>query len=764
LIVAHLSELHLGFRAYERAERGRNVREKDVAVAFARAVEGVVELGPDLVVIAGDVFDRADPSPAALLALTRGVWSLRSRLPEAPVVLVAGARDTPLLPGDAGALSVMEAVPGVHTASRAARSLDVEELDLHLCLLPYRAGVREPWPELRPDPERRWNVLVGFGTVAEGGVGLRLRREGWDYVALGGEHRQREVAPGVAYAGSIERVGSRPWREAAEEKGFVHVCLGEARSTFHPIPIRPVVALAPVRMPPAGPEGLAGRVREVTDEIPAGIEKKIVHLQLRDARPSDLLALRGDLLVGLRRRALHLQLGTAEPWLPALGLDPDDEGGRARPGGVAVRLPDRVERTDPILGEVDVELPPGLIAVTSVTPGLARRMVDVVAAASEEGVAWLDPRRMGLARTLERVEATLARSVGAEAEGTDGDLGVGGALRAEASGDDPGVARIERELRELRADHAEVVGEVEVATMEWLRERQDAETNLHAYRDRARELRAHLSEVEREGEASHCPTCGRELDDRYAEVRRELEEGWEAVVQDGQWWRRRREQLDLKPPRLQELESRALRLLAALEACGEKLEVARVRADARARGEDRPTPADAEGEAGSSARTDVTSAEIEARRRVRREVLERASDFVCRITGSRVLAVVWTEEGPVLEGPLETVPPEGDPDHVAGEVALRLAGAVSSTTRSPVGGDLLLPEDLVEGLRDDDRLHLLDLLMDVREKLHRVIVPLRPESAERRPEAIDRVLEVRESTRGAVTRWLPAGRARIVLA
>ena len=45
----------------------------------------------------------------------------------------------------------------------------------------------------------------------------------WDYVALGGEHRRRQVAPNLQYPGSLERVALDPWDEAADEKGFLTV-------------------------------------------------------------------------------------------------------------------------------------------------------------------------------------------------------------------------------------------------------------------------------------------------------------------------------------------------------------------------------------------------------------------------------------------------------------------------------------------------------------------------------------------------------------
>ena len=57
----------------------------------------------------------------------------------------------------------------------------------------------------------------------------------------------------------------------------------------------------------------------------------------------------------------------------------------------------------------------------------------------------------------------------------------------------------EQELITSRGDVTEVDGDLEVATMDWHRERQDAETTLHAYRDRARELRTRIRRMESAG-------------------------------------------------------------------------------------------------------------------------------------------------------------------------------------------------------------------------------------------------------------------------
>ena len=237
MIVAHLSDLHLGFRAYGRVERGVDVRERDVTAAFDRAIQEVVRLGPHVVVVAGDVFDRPDPPAGALVALARGLELLRSSLPATPVLMVAGPRDTPRRPGDPGALAVLDTFPNVEAAASLPRSILLERLKLHAALVPYRATVREPIAVPEPDPRVRWNLLVVHARPGHvDGPVVFVDPADWDYVALGGEHRRRSLGARVQYSGSLERVDLDPWDEAADEKGFLTVDLQTGETTFIPSP------------------------------------------------------------------------------------------------------------------------------------------------------------------------------------------------------------------------------------------------------------------------------------------------------------------------------------------------------------------------------------------------------------------------------------------------------------------------------------------------------------------------------------------------
>ncbi len=336
MILAHLADLHLGFRAYERSEGGRNVRESDASDAFLRAIEEVIRLRPDVVLIAGDVFDRPDPPPAALVTLTRGLEAVRDALPGTPVLIAAGPRDTPIRLVDSGVMAALDTLPGVSAAGGRARALRVGPINA--VLLPQRAVLASSDETPAPDPEARWNVLL---THACRGVGLgerdgvrrgardsdengapvagmsgpgplaRVDPAGWDYVALGGEHVQRSLLPHVRWAGSLERVGWRPWDEALEEKGFLSYDLESRSARFHAVPARAVVSLAPIRVPPGEPDRVRLRVREVTDEVPGGIDGKIVLVRIQGAEPSDLSGLE-RIVPALRERALHLSVALEE--------------------------------------------------------------------------------------------------------------------------------------------------------------------------------------------------------------------------------------------------------------------------------------------------------------------------------------------------------------------------------------------------------------------------------------------------------------------
>src|SRR5690606_23067298 len=118
------------------------------------------------------------------------------------------------------------------------------------------------------------------------------------------------------------------------------------------------------------------------------------------------------------------------------------------------------------------------------------------------------------------------------------------------------LERYAEELEALRAEHRQAHGELDERKTAWLRDRQDAETKLQSFRDRASELLQQVRQIREAGAAGQCPTCGRPLGDDFARMLEELEDQWRDVVQDGKWWKSRREQLEGRPAEVGALEAR----------------------------------------------------------------------------------------------------------------------------------------------------------------------------------------------------------------
>jgi len=817
MILAHLSDLHLGFRAYGRVERGADVRERDVAAAFERASQELVKAAPDVVVIAGDIFDRPDPPAGAVVALARGLEVMRAALPDTPVLLVAGPRDTPRRQGDPGALAAFDTFPNVEAATGLMRSILIDRLQLHACLVPYRALTRHPPSVPEPDPRMKWNLLVLHAGEDVRGRGVHVDPAEWSYVALGGEHRRRKVAERARYAGSLERVALDPWAEAADEKGFLVVDLQSGRTEFHTIPGRPVVALAPVKVGHNDPERLLRRVREVTAEVPGGIAGKIVRLRLEGAAPADLLALQGKPLRELRSAALHLAVEAgrelwvpADVWLPleaprllreavATELERDGLLGPETEAALEANIPDdslplgaphgAIEALDGEvsgLGRISTSIPLGITAFIG-GGGRARRAIEellVRVGRVDSGHAvhalWagVEPETLegsfrqateavaesrGLAvvrAALDGLGATVAEAVVADREAEEPHERGRGAIRVDPEQVAAEFRAAERELAEVRGDVAEIDGDLEVATMDWLRERQDAETTLQAYRDRARELRSRIRRMEAAGPEAPCPTCGRVLASHHENVLTRLKDQWESVVQDGSWWRSRWEQLELKPSALQDLEGRSLRLHAALEAGSERVELLR----ARLRELDEREPHRALPSDGPEGAVVAALRRVHQARMIRAGdmLLERASRFVCRISGGRILAITREDDRIRLQGSEGVLSPMSEEDVAAGKVAVRMAAASLVSGRGRVIASLPVEEPF-DRLDEEARIRTVALMRSLLREIPRFVLFTRGDVVDARPELFDYVLEIREegAAAGAVLRPTEAGPGRI---
>jgi len=325
----HCADTHLGYRAYGRlvpegeADAGLNQREVDIYAAWDRLVAAALAERPDVVIHAGDLFDRVRPSNRALDRALEGLYRLSAA--GLPVVVVAGNHETPRLRETGHVFRLLRRIPGVY-AFYGGRPETVALGELLLTAVPHAAVAGGTWKAARPDPAHALNVLVTHAGVEGVKVfseelnqatlpGSALRPE-WNYVALGHYHAFTRVEGHAYYAGSTERFG---FGEARETKGYAMVELapGESpRVERRELPCREFTTLRcdvreALRTAPDGGSGGgadAPPVEQATLDGFAATKPAGDMAAAADGAPMADTAERFDLT-----GALHAQLAAAEP-------------------------------------------------------------------------------------------------------------------------------------------------------------------------------------------------------------------------------------------------------------------------------------------------------------------------------------------------------------------------------------------------------------------------------------------------------------------
>jgi DNA repair protein SbcD/Mre11 len=333
--IAHLADLHLGFRQYQRvSSSGNNQREADVALTVRRAIDAVIVAAPDLVLIAGDVFHQVRPSNPMILYALRELTRLKNAMGQTPIVMIAGNHDLPRAAETGCILGLFRSI-GITVIEHAPERLRFPALDLAVFAIPDQLG--QPLPALTTDPDARWNVLLLHGEVAgvlpdrammvdrtPSEVTINeLKRAEWDYVALGHYHVHRQVADTAWYAGSLDYVSSNAWGELAEQrqhnvpgKGFVVHDLATRAHTFVQVRTdRRFIDLEPIDAHELGPDAVDALIADRIQQLPGGLDDAVVRLVVREiprhvARDLDHKAIRD-----YKKRALHFQLDTRKPEL-----------------------------------------------------------------------------------------------------------------------------------------------------------------------------------------------------------------------------------------------------------------------------------------------------------------------------------------------------------------------------------------------------------------------------------------------------------------
>lgn len=313
--LVHLADTHLGFRQFARcAPNGVNQREIDVERTFTATIDKIIALAPDLVILGGDIFHVVRPSNHAVVNAFQEFERLAKALPANRIVMVAGNHDAPKTADTGGILGLFASL-GIHVVDKGAARIDFDDLGLHVLAVPDVPGLVRP--ALTPSATARYNVMVLHGEVQgmlSGALTDRMATEipaddlhapDWNYIGLGHWHVYRELAPNMAYSGSIDYTSSNPWGEMAEEhargvsgKGFVERDLDTGAQTFHALPAsRPYLELPTFSAQGMTSTDIDAALRLAVETTEGGIEGKVVRVVITE--------MARDLVRGMDQRALR---------------------------------------------------------------------------------------------------------------------------------------------------------------------------------------------------------------------------------------------------------------------------------------------------------------------------------------------------------------------------------------------------------------------------------------------------------------------------
>ena len=364
--LVHLADIHLGFRQYLRqTPTGINQREADVGVSLRNVINKVIELKPDVVLLAGDIFHAVRPSNPAILYAYRQFAHLRLMLPNAHLVMIAGNHDTPRTT-ETGCILRLFAELGFTVVDHEAKRITIPELDLSILAVPDLAQ-----PPFDPDPAAKYNILLLhaeiMGVLPRIGremdrrpMGITLKELGperWDYVALGHYHVYKEIAPNAYYSGALDYTSTNSWSELAEDrkhggKGIIERDLETGAQTFHPVPPRRQwVDLPAISGEGLSPASLDEAIRSAVEKTDGGIEDKVVRLVVRDVPRHILRELDHKAIRDYKRKALAFYLDTRRP---EMVRREDGQGAPGRRASLADTVRDKL-RSRPLTENIDRE-------------------------------------------------------------------------------------------------------------------------------------------------------------------------------------------------------------------------------------------------------------------------------------------------------------------------------------------------------------------------------------------------------------------------
>ncbi|MEA2553771.1 MAG: repair protein SbcD/Mre11 [Fimbriimonadaceae bacterium] len=321
MTIAHISDTHLGFRAYSRTTaQGFNQREADVMRTFQHCLNAMAERDPDLVIHSGDLFHVVRPSNATIHYTFKALSEFQAKRKGKPFVLIGGNHDTPRLADSGNILSLFAEIPGVEVRTKLADTIDFPELDLEVLCVPSNSILTDEKVDWTPQLKRKTSVLTMHGIANQA-----LKQAGrfdiedtyphrWTYVALGDFHIHQVFGKNVCYPGSTDFTSNNIWEESPLPKGWVWFDTKTSELEFVKVATRKVIDLRPISASDHTPEALAASIME--NAVWKDEDQPIVRQRVLNVHPDIRGRMGAGVVRDLNARCLNYLLRLLPPELP----------------------------------------------------------------------------------------------------------------------------------------------------------------------------------------------------------------------------------------------------------------------------------------------------------------------------------------------------------------------------------------------------------------------------------------------------------------
>jgi len=319
--ILHVSDTHLGYSAYRKVTLdGINQREMDVYDSFKQFIDHAIDLKPDLIIHAGDLFDSVRPNNRAITFAIKQI--LRISKQKIPTIIVAGNHEHPKLKETGHIFSIFDHLEHVYPVynekyEKLNFTINNEKITIHIvpqCSL--KSDFEEEIKKIKPDSKSKYNIFTAHGAITgikafsmnefnELYIPANFLSKDFDYIALGHYHKYTKITENAFYSGSTDNL---TFTDAGDKKGFIELDLKNKtlKTNFIPLKNRPMIDSPPIKCTNLRLEQVMNKIKQTLQEIQP--REKTFRIVLEDIAPEIYRGLDFGEIRKISSNAVHYEI------------------------------------------------------------------------------------------------------------------------------------------------------------------------------------------------------------------------------------------------------------------------------------------------------------------------------------------------------------------------------------------------------------------------------------------------------------------------